>query len=67
MQPFERMRCGSAALQPLKTPPALVSITSCHSSGLVLVTVLPLKMPALFTSTSRRPNFLTVAVIAASI
>jgi len=44
----------------------LVSITRCHSSGLVLVTVLPAKMPALFTITCSAPNSRTVASTAAS-
>ena len=56
MQPRVLMSCGSAAREPLKTPPALVAITFSQSAGFVLATSFPAKTPALFTRMSRRPN-----------
>src|SRR6185369_15845131 len=66
MQPRRLTRKGSAAREPLKTPPAFVSITFCQSEGFVFVTVLPAKMPALLTITSRPPNVRTADSTAAS-
>jgi hypothetical protein len=59
MQPRVRSRCGIAAREPWKTPPAFTAITRSHSSGFAFVAVLPAKMPALFTITCSTPNFFT--------
>ncbi|OQB07952.1 MAG: hypothetical protein BWY21_01502 [Parcubacteria group bacterium ADurb.Bin216] len=57
---------GRTHLAQLKTPVRLTSITSCHSSGVILAKVLSLQIPALLTNTSILVNSASIALVIAS-